>query len=136
MEEYQDLCMRLYWDCQELISSLSEAGDGDRKKIIFSWLDKVDSKYPRLPEFRTENDWINVSAPLTLERVSGLVVLLDFFTYCCINCMHILPDLESLEQRFSETALSVIGVHSAKFDNEKVGDHLSDAVARYDYDGS
>ena len=46
--------------------------------------------------------------------------------------MHILPDLERLEKKYEGSKLSVIGVHSAKFENEKVGDHLSDAIARYD----
>ena len=132
MEEYQDLCMRLYWDCQELVGSVSDDKD-DRKRTILSWLEKMDTKYPRLPEFKTEWDWFNVSEPLTMDRLAGLVTVMDFFTYCCINCMHILPDLERLERKYEESGVvTVVGVHSAKFDNERVGEHLGDAVARYD----
>ncbi|XP_055031973.2 NHL repeat-containing protein 2 isoform X2 [Misgurnus anguillicaudatus] len=59
--------------------------------------------------------------------------MLDFFTYCCINCMHILPDLHQLEQSYSvEDGLVVIGVHSAKFPNEKVLENVRSAVLRYD----
>lgn len=79
-------------------------------------------------------DWINVSEPLSLKTsLRGKVVVLDFFTYCCINCMHILPDLKRLEQVFSiEDGLVVIGVHSAKFDNEKDSENIISAVQRYD----
>ena len=133
MEEYQDLCMRLYWDCEELINKLGELTEGDnRKEVIVSWLEKIDNKYPRLPEFKSEYHWINVAQPIRMENLNGLVTLLDFFTYCCINCMHILPDLEKLEEKYEGSKLTVVGIHSAKFENEKVGDHLSDAVARYD----
>ncbi len=53
-----------------------------------------------------------------LKDLRGKVVLLDFWTYCCINCMHVLPDLKKLEQKYPDT-LAVIGVHSAKFLEEK-----------------
>ena len=131
MEEYQDLIMRLYWDCQELVTSLSEEGVTDRSKVIKKWLETIDTKYPKLPEFKSEYHWLNVAKPLTMERLGGLVTLFDFFTYCCINCMHILPDLEALEKKYEGGKLAVIGIHSAKFDNEKEGDHLADAVTRY-----
>ena len=48
----------------------------------------------------------------------GTVTVLDFFTYCCINCMHILPALHALEEECS--SVKVLGVHSGKFDNERV----------------
>ncbi|HAJ62265.1 MAG TPA: hypothetical protein DCP31_25990, partial [Cyanobacteria bacterium UBA8543] len=57
--------------------------------------------------------------------------LLDFWTYCCINCLHVLPDLKYLEQKYKET-LTVIGVHSAKFDNEKEVENIRQAILRYD----
>ena len=58
-------------------------------------------------------------------------MLLDFWTYCCINCIHVLPDLARLERDHGD-ALVVIGVHSAKFDNERDADMLRQAVLRYD----
>lgn len=132
MEEYEDLCMRLYWDCQALATKLVEGGpELDRKKSIISWLDTIDSKYPRIPDFKPEYSWYNVDTSLTMDRLGGQVALLDFFTYCCINCMHILPDLERLEDNWGQKGLVVVGVHSAKFENEKVGSHLKDAISRY-----
>jgi len=132
MEQYEDLCMRLYWDCQGLNTKLVEGGkELDRKKCIIAWLDTIDSKYPRIPDFKSEYSWFNVSTPVTMDRLEGQVTLLDFFTYCCINCMHILPDLERLEEKWGRKGLVVVGVHSAKFENEKVGEHLGHAIARY-----
>jgi thiol-disulfide isomerase/thioredoxin/sugar lactone lactonase YvrE len=82
------------------------------------------------PEFPKNVAWLN-SRPLTKADLKGKFVLLDFWTYCCINCMHILPELKKLEQQFPNN-LVVIGVHSAKFDTEKVTDNIRDAVMRYE----
>jgi thiol-disulfide isomerase/thioredoxin len=74
--------------------------------------------------------WLNTSGPISLEDLRGKVVLLDFWTFCCINCMHVLPDLEKLEKEFPNE-LVVIGVHSAKFDNEKESGAIRGAILRY-----
>lgn len=78
-------------------------------------------------------DWLNVSSPLSFHgNLRGKIVVLDFFTYCCINCMHILPDLEFLEQTFTtEDGVVVVGVHSAKFENEKTSTNILSAILRY-----
>ncbi len=74
--------------------------------------------------------WLNVAGPIDLKDLRGKVVLLDFWTFCCINCMHVLPDLDYLEKKFPNE-LVVIGVHSAKFDNEKDTSAIRDAILRY-----
>ena len=61
--------------------------------------------------------WIN-RGPIILAELKGKIVLLDFWTFCCINCHHILPDLAKLEAKY-KNELVVIGVHSAKFDAEQ-----------------
>ena len=76
-------------------------------------------------------EWLNSSGPLSLKDVRGKVVLLDFWTYCCINCMHVLPDLAYLEKKFDKE-LVVIGVHSAKFDNERETGNIRKAILRYE----
>ena len=75
--------------------------------------------------------WLNTEHPLTLADLKGKLVLLDFWTYCCINCMHILPDLKYLEEKYADQPLVVIGVHSAKFENEKDTDNIRNAILRY-----
>ena len=51
------------------------------------------------PEFPTGLEWLNVAAPLTLADLRGKIVLLDFWTYGCINCLHVIPDLKRLEEK-------------------------------------
>lgn len=83
------------------------------------------------PEFPTNLDWLNTTHPLTLRELRGKIVLLDFWTYCCINCLHVLPDLKRLEQKYRDQ-LIVIGVHSAKFTTEKSTENIRQAVLRYE----
>ena len=74
--------------------------------------------------------WLNVTRPLTADDLKGRLVLLDFWTYGCINCMQIVPDLEYLEHTFGDRLL-VIGVHSAKFDGEKGNERILAAAQRF-----
>ena len=83
------------------------------------------------PELTGGTAWLNVSKPLTLADLKGKVVLLDFWTYCCINCMHIIPDLKRLEAKYPGE-LVIIGVHSAKFENERDADNIRQAILRYE----
>jgi DNA-binding beta-propeller fold protein YncE len=82
---------------------------------------------PPLPEGLT---WLNTAGPLELADLRGKFVLLDFWTFCCINCMHILPELAVLEQAHPNE-LVVIGVHSAKFATEKESRNIAEAILRY-----
>jgi len=83
------------------------------------------------PEFPDGLDWLNVEEPLDLASLRGKIVLLDFWTYGCINCIHIIPDLKRLEAEFPDE-LVVIGVHSAKFDNEGNTNNIREVTQRYD----
>ncbi len=82
------------------------------------------------PEFPTHLEWLNTDRRHSIKDFKGKFVLLDFWTYCCINCMHVIPELKRLEEKYPE--LVVIGVHSAKFHNEKIIDNIAQAVLRYD----
>ena len=83
------------------------------------------------PDFATGLEWLNTEKPVSLRELRGKVVLLDFWTYCCINCMHIIPDLKKLEAKYANQ-LVVIGVHSAKFTTEKGTDNIRQAILRYE----
>ncbi len=88
--------------------------------------------YPRkvpAPPLDGDFEWINTTKPLSLGELRGKFVLLDFWTFCCINCMHVLPELKQLEQAYP-TELVVIGVHSAKFEGEQNTDNIREAVLR------
>jgi thiol-disulfide isomerase/thioredoxin len=87
-------------------------------------------KLMKAPELEGGVAWLNTGKPLTLKDLKGKVVLLDFWTLCCINCIHIMPDLEKLEKKYANE-LVVIGVHSAKFENEKNSESIRKAILRY-----
>ncbi len=83
------------------------------------------------PEFPTNLDWLNTKGVLSLADLRGKVVLLDFWTYGCINCIHIIPDLKKLEEKYADE-LVVIGVHSAKFENEGETENIRNVILRYE----
>src|SRR5215211_3018267 len=84
----------------------------------------------RAPEITGGRGWLNTDKPLSLAALKGKVVLLDFWTYGCINCIHILPDLKRLEEKYANQ-LVIIGVHSAKFDNEGETENIRKIILRY-----
>jgi len=84
----------------------------------------------KAPDFPAELEWLNTSHALSVKDLRGKVVVLDFWTYCCINCMHVLPDLKFLEEKYQGQPFVVIGVHSAKFTNEKAKANIRQAVLR------
>jgi thiol-disulfide isomerase/thioredoxin len=74
--------------------------------------------------------WLNTAGPLKLSDLKGKIVVLDFWTLCCINCIHTLPDLAKLEEKYGKEVV-VIGVHTAKFENEKNTESIRKAILRY-----
>jgi sugar lactone lactonase YvrE len=82
------------------------------------------------PEFPEGVDWINTEQALTLDDLAGMVVILDFWTFGCVNCINLIPDLQRLEAEYPEE-LIVIGVHSAKFTNEGNTENIRNIVQRY-----
>jgi thiol-disulfide isomerase/thioredoxin len=84
----------------------------------------------RAPELRGRG-WLNTGGrDLALADLRGKIVLLDFWTFCCINCLHVLDELRPLEEKYGDV-LVVIGVHSPKFEHERDPAALAAAVERY-----
>jgi thiol-disulfide isomerase/thioredoxin/DNA-binding beta-propeller fold protein YncE len=83
------------------------------------------------PSLTGGKGWLNTANPVELRDLRGKFVVLDFWTYCCINCMHVLPELKKLEKAFPNE-LVVIGVHSAKFDGEQDLKNIREAVLRHE----
>lgn len=108
------------------------------QKLINVFKDLLNSMKPNTPNkakpFPRGVPWINTQRPLTLDMLKGHVVILDFWTYCCINCIHVLEDLKKLEKKYENDPVVIIGVHSAKFKNERDVDNIKSAVARYEID--
>jgi thiol-disulfide isomerase/thioredoxin len=83
------------------------------------------------PDLAHATAWLNTDKPLGIRDLRGQLVILDFWTYCCVNCMHVLTILRDLEERHAADPLVIIGVHSAKFDGEKDADQVLAAMHRY-----
>lgn len=82
------------------------------------------------PEFIGLTDWIN-SAPLKLADLRGKVVVIDFWTYSCINCIRTLPYIKEWYAKYKDDGLVIIGVHAPEFEFEKESDNVRTAVGRH-----
>ncbi|MGW1846123.1 NHL domain-containing thioredoxin family protein [Streptomyces sp. NPDC001966] len=86
----------------------------------------------RAPELVGKGGWLNTGdQQYTLADLRGRIVILDFWTFCCVNCLHVLDELRELEEKHRDT-LVIIGVHSPKFVHEAEHQAVVDAVERYE----
>jgi thiol-disulfide isomerase/thioredoxin len=86
----------------------------------------------RAPELAGKGGWLNTGGKdLSLADLRGKIVIADFWTFCCINCLHVLDELRELEEKHRDTVV-IIGVHSPKFVHEADHQAVVDAVARYE----
>ncbi len=83
-----------------------------------------------VPGLQGGSGWLNTQGPIRLEELRGKVVLLDFWTFCCINCHHVLPTLAKIEEKY-KNELVVIGVHSPKFFAERDTENIRRKVHEY-----
>jgi len=84
----------------------------------------------RAPEFVGIDTWLNTD-PLTLSDLSGKVVLIDFWTYTCVNCQRTFPFIRSWHEKYSDDGLVIVGVHSPEFEFEKDVGNVTEALNRY-----
>ena len=84
----------------------------------------------RAPDFTGISHWIN-SKPLSMKDLRGKVVLVDFWTYSCINCLRTLPHLKAWWAKYHDKGLVIVGVHSPEFDFEKKTANVEAAVTKY-----
>ncbi|HUQ21584.1 MAG TPA: cytochrome c biogenesis protein DipZ [Gaiellaceae bacterium] len=85
--------------------------------------------YGKAPEFNRLGAWIN-SEPLTLAGLRGHVVLIDFWTYSCINCLRTLPYIREWDARYRKAGLTIVGVHSPEFAFERVESNVRENVKK------
>ncbi|WP_392671613.1 NHL domain-containing thioredoxin family protein [Streptomyces sp. LN785] len=86
----------------------------------------------RAPELVGKGGWLNTGdKQYTLADLRGRIVILDFWTFCCVNCLHVLDELRELEEKHRDTVV-IIGVHSPKFVHEAEHQAVVDAVERYE----
>src|SRR4051794_2930597 len=92
-------------------------------------MDRELRDYGEAPDFTGTQRWFN-SAPLSLSDLRGRVVLVDFWTYTCINCLRTLPYLEAWDRRYRGAGLTIVGVHSPEFTFEKDAGNVTAAIRR------
>ena len=82
-------------------------------------------------DFPGDAEWLNTDVKPAMKDLRGQVVVLDFWTYCCINCMHMIETLREVEEWSGDKPVFVIGVHSAKYQNENDRANVEEAIKRY-----
>ncbi len=99
--------------------------------VLFDWLMASRARV-RAPELVGAGGWLNTGGKeLTLADFRGKITVLDFWTFCCINCLHVLDELRELEEKHRDTVV-IVGVHSPKFVHEADHQAVVDAVERYE----
>ena len=121
---------------EQLVLAMRAAPSQEMREMVVAEFLKTRETWEnslQIPDFDNNLEWLNCKQPLSFSgQLRGKLCVLDFFTYCCINCMHILPDLHALEKVHSTgDGLVIVGVHSAKFENEKSSQNILSAVLRY-----
>ncbi|WP_175624702.1 MULTISPECIES: thioredoxin family protein [Oxalobacteraceae] len=83
------------------------------------------------PEFTGIEKWLN-SEPLSMQKLRGKVVLVDFWTYTCINCIRTLPYVKNWYDKYKDQGLTVVGVHTPEYPFERSTENVSKAIQRFD----
>jgi cytochrome c biogenesis protein CcdA len=104
-----------------------ETAEAPRGELVLQ--EGMDKPYAA-PEFAGIEAWQN-SAPLTMKELQGKVVLIDFWTYSCINCVRTLPYLTDWDKKYRDMGLVIVGVHSPEFEFEKKPANVRDAIAQH-----
>lgn len=89
------------------------------------------SDYGIAPDFTEIAHWLNTEKPITIGELKGKVVLVDFWTYTCINCIRTLPHLTSWYEKYHDKGLVIIGVHTPEFEFEKKTENVERAITQY-----
>ncbi len=97
---------------------------------FFTQMNLFNANY-QAPEFVGITKWLNTDGPLSIESLRGKVVLVDFWTYTCINCIRTLPYVTSWYEKYKDKGFVVIGVHTPEFEFEKDTQNVLNAISQY-----
>ena len=89
------------------------------------------SQFKKAPEFTGVTGFVNTPAPIKLADLKGKVVLVHFWTYTCINCIHTIPYLNDWYQKYSNKGLVIVGVQTPEFSDEKNINNVKTAVSNF-----
>ena len=120
---------------KKLESAIADKGFYDVTKVEQNILQQgqtKEAKYPKAPELASIAGYINTDGkPITLAELKGKVVLVDFWTYSCINCQRTLPYVNDWYAKYKNDGLVVVGVHTPEFSFEKIQSNVEDAVKKF-----
>src|SRR3989338_6494660 len=88
------------------------------------------ARYKQAPDFRGIEHWLNTE-PLTINDLKGKVILVDFWTYSCINCIRTLPYITQWDEKYRDKGLVIIGVHTPEFKFEEKTENVQEALTKY-----
>ncbi len=115
-------------------TSVGSTPTSDTTKPNNSEVNAVDEKSKassqKLPEFQGISQWLN-SNPLTIQELKGNVVLIQFWTFSCINCQRTLPYVTKWHDRYASKGLKIIGVHTPEFAFERDANNIKDAMQKH-----
>jgi peroxiredoxin/uncharacterized protein (DUF1778 family) len=116
---------------KKAVAVLTDAQKRQFQKLLGNPFDfgKIPRRYARAPEIRGVDDWIN-TAPLTLAKLRGKVVVVHFFTFGCINCIHNQPAYKDWHDRFSRQGVVVLGIHTPETAGEKNLQNVRDELRK------
>lgn len=103
----------------------SESGASDR--VYLSGLPILG----KAPDFSGISTWLNTEIPLTISELKGKVVLVDFWTYSCVNCIRTLPFLKNWYEKYRDKGFVIVGIHTPEFEFEKKTENVKNAVDRF-----
>ena len=137
MSDSKELCLQLKRNAKATTSAAEHIFVKKNYDVVAKYLrasEQSASIRLKVKDFPADHTWFNVSEPLSMEtHLKNKLVLIDFWTYCCINCLHTLPDIEYLADKFQGyRGIVFMGCHSAKFTNEKVAGKVREAILKYD----
>src|ERR671913_1652434 len=113
------------------VPAIQEIGNDDKMTTIKEAQFSIDkSQFKKAPEFDKVTGYVNTK-PINLSDLKGKVVLVDFWTYSCINCIRTLPYLVDWNEKYADKGLIIVGVHSPEFEFEKNIDNVKAAVQKY-----
>ncbi|MDD5241981.1 MAG: cytochrome c biogenesis protein DipZ [Sulfuricella sp.] len=116
-------------DVQSRLTSTTQTRGKQPPARVLTLQEGLDKPYAA-PEFAGIDAWLN-SGPLTMQSLKGKVVLVDFWTYSCINCVRTLPYLTDWDRKYRDQGLVIVGVHSPEFEFEKKFDNVKAAIAQH-----
>jgi len=113
-------------------SSVTEKDSIEKDSDVSAIINQKKSQYKKVPELSTIDGYINTDGkPITLAELEGKVVLLDIWTYSCINCQRTLPYVNNWYDKYKDEGLMIVGLHTPEFAFEKVLSNVENAVQKF-----